>query len=337
MSERKVLNKYYPPDFDPSKIPRVKLPKNRQYTVRLMAPFNMRCVTCGEYIYKGKKFNARKEDVENEDYLGIRIYRFYIKCTRCLQEISFKTDPRNTDYEIEAGATRNFMALKLAEEQARREEEEAREEEATNPMKLLENRTQQSRNEIELLESLEELRDLNRRQQDIDYDSMLQQYDRSESIREREERQERQDEEFIKSVKFQSKSGVKRVATEIIVEEVKEEAPDTSTSSASCSSSSITTATSTASNTIAGPTFTSSKARKLDNISIGVKKTALNNLVVKKKEMPPPKAPPPASASAATSTASSQGTKSAAMASVGIGSLGLLGAYSDSDEGSDEN
>jgi hypothetical protein len=39
----------------------------------------MRCNTCGEYIYKGKKFNARKEDVENQDYLGIRIYRFYIK------------------------------------------------------------------------------------------------------------------------------------------------------------------------------------------------------------------------------------------------------------------
>jgi hypothetical protein len=38
-----------------------------------------RCSTCGEYIYKGKKFNARKEDVENSDYLGIRIYRFYIK------------------------------------------------------------------------------------------------------------------------------------------------------------------------------------------------------------------------------------------------------------------
>uniref|UniRef100_A0A182S8N4 Splicing factor YJU2 n=1 Tax=Anopheles maculatus TaxID=74869 RepID=A0A182S8N4_9DIPT len=341
MSERKVLNKYYPPDFDPSKIPRVKLPKNRQYTVRLMAPFNMRCVTCGEYIYKGKKFNARKEDVENEDYLGIRIYRFYIKCTRCLQEISFKTDPRNTDYEIEAGATRNFMALKLAEEQARREEEEAREEEATNPMKLLENRTQQSRNEIELLESLEELRDLNRRQQDIDYDSMLQQYDRSETIREREERQERQDEEFIKSVKFQSKSGVKRVATEIIVEEVKEETPDASTSSAEgnkpSSSTSVVGTVPTASTTTTGPTFTSSKARKLDNISIGVKKTALNNLVVKKKEMPPPKAPPPVPVSPVVSTATTQPPKTVATGSVGIGSLGLLGAYSDSDEGSDEN
>jgi len=53
-----------------------------------MAPCNMRCDTCGEYIYKGKKFNARKEDVDNEDYLGIRIYRFYIKVSS-IQEFSF--------------------------------------------------------------------------------------------------------------------------------------------------------------------------------------------------------------------------------------------------------
>ncbi|XP_018331756.1 YJU2 splicing factor homolog [Agrilus planipennis] len=219
MSERKVLNKYYPPDFDPSKIPRMKLPKNRQYTVRLMAPFNMRCATCGEYIYKGKKFNARKEDVENEDYLGIRIYRFYIKCTRCLQEISFKTDPRNTDYEIEAGATRNFMALKLAEEQALREEEEEKEEEQNNPMKLLENRTKQSKNEIDLLESLEELKDLNRRQQAVDYDTMLLQYDSGLSAREREEKLKQLDEEYIKSVKFNSTQKRKLIVEEEVVEE----------------------------------------------------------------------------------------------------------------------
>ncbi|XP_012056172.1 PREDICTED: coiled-coil domain-containing protein 94 [Atta cephalotes] len=200
MSERKVLNKYYPPDFDPSKIPRMKLARNRQYTVRLMAPFNMRCKTCGEYIYKGKKFNARKEDVEGDDYLGIRIYRFYIKCTRCLQEISFKTDPKNTDYEIEAGATRNFMALKLAEEQAQREEDEEKEEEATNPMKLLEKRTLQSKQELELLESLEELKDLNRRQQTIDYDQMLEQYDTEAAKQRTEKEQEELDEQYIKSV-----------------------------------------------------------------------------------------------------------------------------------------
>ncbi|XP_046394428.1 splicing factor YJU2 [Ischnura elegans] len=219
MSERKVLNKYYPPDFDPSKIPRMKLPRNRQYTVRLMAPFNMRCKTCGEYIYKGKKFNARKEDVEGDDYLGIRIYRFYIKCTRCLQEISFKTDPRNTDYEIEAGATRNFMALKLAEEAAQREEDELKEEEASNPMKLLENRTKASKQELELLESLEELKDLNRRQRTIDYDTMLSQYEDK-----RKELEEEEDEKTVRSI-FGT-SGKKIVVEEIVEEAEEEDSPD---------------------------------------------------------------------------------------------------------------
>lgn len=182
-----------------------------------MAPFNMRCATCGEYIYKGKKFNARKEDVEGDTYLGIRIYRFYIKCTRCLQEISFKTDPKNTDYEIEAGAIRNFMALKLAEEQAKREEDEEKEEEATNPMKLLEKRTQQSKQEIELLESLEELKDLNRRQQTINYDQMLQQYDTVAAQARTEKEQEEIDEQYIKET-FRSKCLRGNIVGEEIVE-----------------------------------------------------------------------------------------------------------------------
>lgn len=183
-----------------------------------MAPFNMRCKTCGEYIYKGKKFNARKEDVEGDDYLGIRIYRFYIKCTRCLQEISFKTDPKNTDYEIEAGATRNFMALKLAEEQAQREEDEEKEEEATNPMKLLEKRTLQSKQELELLESLEELKDLNRRQQTIDYDQMLEQFDTKDGAKQRTEKeQEELDEQYIKSV-----FGKRQLTGTVMEEEIEE-------------------------------------------------------------------------------------------------------------------
>lgn len=90
------------------------------------------------------------------------------------------------------------MALKLAEEQALREEQEAKEEEANNPMKLLENRTKQSKNEIELLESLEELKDLNRRQQVVDYETMLSAYDTTTSEREREERLQQLDEEYIK-------------------------------------------------------------------------------------------------------------------------------------------
>ncbi|XP_037680030.1 splicing factor YJU2 [Choloepus didactylus] len=190
MSERKVLNKYYPPDFDPSKIPKLKLPKDRQYVVRLMAPFNMRCKTCGEYIYKGKKFNARKETVQDEVYLGLPIFRFYIKCTRCLAEITFKTDPENTDYTMEHGATRNFQAEKLLEEEEKRVQKEREDEELNNPMKVLENRTKDSKLEMEVLENLQELKDLNQRQAHVDFEAMLRQHRLSE-----EERQKREQEE----------------------------------------------------------------------------------------------------------------------------------------------
>jgi hypothetical protein len=48
----------------------------------MMIPFSLQCEKCGEFMYRGKKFNSRKEDVHGEDYLGIRKYRFYIKCVR---------------------------------------------------------------------------------------------------------------------------------------------------------------------------------------------------------------------------------------------------------------
>ncbi|XP_073451083.1 splicing factor YJU2 isoform X1 [Aquarana catesbeiana] len=198
MSERKVLNKYYPPDFDPSKIPKLKLPKDRQYVVRLMAPFNMRCKTCGEYIYKGKKFNARKETVQSEQYLGLPIFRFYIKCTRCLAEITFKTDPENTDYAMEHGATRNFQAEKLIEEEEKRFQKEREEEELNNPMKVLENRTKDSKMEMDVLENLQELKELNQRQANVDFDSMLVHYRETEEEIKR--RQEEEDEKEMREM-----------------------------------------------------------------------------------------------------------------------------------------
>ncbi|XP_046732579.1 splicing factor YJU2-like isoform X2 [Silurus meridionalis] len=190
MSERKVLNKYYPPDFDPSKIPKLKRPKDRQYVVRLMAPFNMRCKTCGEYIYKGRKFNARKETVQNELYLGVPIFRFYIKCTICLAEITFKTDPENTDYIMEHGATRNFQAEKLIEEEEKRIQQKREEEELNNPIKVLENRTRDSRLEMKVLENLQELKELNQRQARVDFESMLQQSSDLEKRRKEQEQEE---------------------------------------------------------------------------------------------------------------------------------------------------
>ncbi|KAF7298002.1 Aha1-N domain-containing protein [Mycena chlorophos] len=163
MAERKVLNKYFPPDFDPDLIPRRRGPKNSQQVVRLMAPFSMRCNTCGEYIYKGKKFNARKETVDGEDYYGIKIFRFYIKCTLCSAEITFKTDPKNTDYAAEHGASRNFEPWRDEKEGEEEDRLAKLEEEENNPMKVLENRTTDSKREMEILDALQDIRARNAR------------------------------------------------------------------------------------------------------------------------------------------------------------------------------
>ena len=51
MSERKVLNKYYPIDYDPRRLPRQKGMGNIEdkiMVIRTMAPFHMRCKTCGK-------------------------------------------------------------------------------------------------------------------------------------------------------------------------------------------------------------------------------------------------------------------------------------------------
>lgn len=72
----------------------------------MMMAMSVQCETCGSFIYKGTKFNMRKEDVLGEDYLGIQIFRFYFRCPNCSSEITFKTDPKNSDYIVEHGAHR---------------------------------------------------------------------------------------------------------------------------------------------------------------------------------------------------------------------------------------
>ncbi|KAI9474814.1 CWC16 protein, partial [Zychaea mexicana] len=205
MSERKVLNKYFPPNFDPSQIPRQKRPKDQQHKVRLMAPFSMRCESCGEYIYKGKKFNARKETVEGEIYLNIKIFRFYIRCPRCSAEITFKTDPKNTDYIAELGASRNFEPWRGEDEEGKPEEEE---EEVDDPMKALENRTLDSKREMEILDALDEIRLRNARSERVDVDDVLERFtmvDKS-ALEQRLEQESLEDEQHATEA-FQSGDG----------------------------------------------------------------------------------------------------------------------------------
>jgi DNA-directed RNA polymerase subunit RPC12/RpoP len=145
MGERKVLNKYYPPDFDPAKLPRATSHNNRQIKVRMMLSMSIRCNTCGNYTYTGTKINCRKEDVIGETYLGIKIFRFYFKCSRCSAELIMKTNPQNSDYVIESGATRNFEPWRAEEEEIDEIRKKREAEEIGDAMKSLENRTLDSK------------------------------------------------------------------------------------------------------------------------------------------------------------------------------------------------
>ncbi|KAE8882983.1 hypothetical protein PF005_g4282 [Phytophthora fragariae] len=177
MGERKVLNKYFPPDFDPSLIPRRKKPKNEQIEVRMMLPFSIQCATCGEYMYRGKKFNSRKEEVLEETYHGIRIFRFYIKCITCSSEITFKTDPKRGDYVAEHGCQRNFEPWRETEDEQEAAVAQRADEEKGDAMKALENRTLDSKREMDILDALDEIKAINQRHAKVDTDKLLQQHE----------------------------------------------------------------------------------------------------------------------------------------------------------------
>lgn len=108
MSERKAINKYYPPDWDPSKVPKkAKNTNPNAQKVRLMLPFSMKCLLCSEYIASSRKFNARKETT-SERYMGFKIIRFHIKCPRCNNNIVFRTDPKTSGFAPVEGGVRNY-------------------------------------------------------------------------------------------------------------------------------------------------------------------------------------------------------------------------------------
>jgi hypothetical protein len=169
MGERKVLNKYIPPDFDPAKLSRSKrwvgsggakasAAAHKLEEIRMMLPMNVQCLTCGNFMYKGTKFNSKKETVAGDEYLGLKTFRFVMKCSGCNAYFSIKTDLRESSYEVEYGVSRNFEPSREKRKAAAEEKEARAAEERHDAVKALENRTEDSRRQLELLDELEDLR-----------------------------------------------------------------------------------------------------------------------------------------------------------------------------------
>ena len=202
MGERKVLNKYYPPDFDPSKIPRIRRPKDQQIKSRVMIPFTAQCTNCGDFMYRGKKFNAKKEDTGRE-YLNITIWRFHLRCPSCAQAVTFLTDPENNGYIAERGAERTFEPW--TEKQTEKEEFDKKvvEEEEGDAMKALENRTMASKREMDQQDQLEQLKELVQRNSVVNTDEILSQLQAKEA--------EKREEEALNALTEKTKNFVRRL------------------------------------------------------------------------------------------------------------------------------
>jgi hypothetical protein len=82
---------HYPESYDPSKVQELNrkakqkkikqgIYKKEMITMRMIIPFTFICDKCGEFNMLGKKLSFKMEYVKGEDYLGVRVYRFYGNC-----------------------------------------------------------------------------------------------------------------------------------------------------------------------------------------------------------------------------------------------------------------
>ncbi|XP_042876944.1 coiled-coil domain-containing protein 130 homolog [Penaeus japonicus] len=116
MGERKGVNKYYPPDYDPSKGGLNKFQGTHALRerarklhmgiliIRFEMPYNIWCEGCENHIGTGVRYNAEKKKVGM--YYSTPIYQFRMKCHLCDNHFEIKTDPANLDYVIVSGARR---------------------------------------------------------------------------------------------------------------------------------------------------------------------------------------------------------------------------------------
>ncbi|GFN80166.1 coiled-coil domain-containing protein 130-like protein [Plakobranchus ocellatus] len=172
MAERKAVNKYYPPDWDPRKgsvnkrvgqhplRDRAKKLSQGILVIRFELPYNIWCGGCGIHIGMGVRYNAEKSKVGN--YYSTPIYKFRMKCHLCDNYFEIQTDPKNHDYVILSGARRKEQRWDpVANGQIMPEDKATQKKLATDPMYKLEHGSddhQKGKEQVSSLAELEETR-----------------------------------------------------------------------------------------------------------------------------------------------------------------------------------
>ncbi|GFR71364.1 coiled-coil domain-containing protein 130-like protein [Elysia marginata] len=168
MAERKAVNKYYPPDWDPRKgsvnkrvgqhplRDRAKKLSQGILVIRFELPYNIWCGGCGIHIGMGVRYNAEKSKVGN--YYSTPIYKFRMKCHLCDNYFEIQTDPQNHDYVILNGARRKEQRWDpVANGQIMPEDKATQKKLATDPMYKLEHGSDDHQKGKEKISNLAEL------------------------------------------------------------------------------------------------------------------------------------------------------------------------------------
>ncbi|KAG8499941.1 hypothetical protein CXB51_006330 [Gossypium anomalum] len=141
--------------------------------------------------------------------MGIRMHRFYFKCTNCFAEMTMKTDPQNKNYVVESGATRNFEHWRAEDEGVERERERETEKKISRNGWRTERWIRKER-----LTSLQHLMRKSRHAT-VSVDSMLEALQRTAA--EKEKKLEEEDEALIKSIFQKPKEFVRRISDDVFM------------------------------------------------------------------------------------------------------------------------
>ena len=131
---------------------------------------------------RGTKFNARQEEAMGMEWMGLKRWRFYLKCSSCSQEMTFLTDPENDHYVTEHGCTRNLEPWRVKQEADKLLDAKQKQIESDS-MRALEEKSSIIKNQLDLMETISDLQDINKRNAVLNTDKVIESLQRSKATK----------------------------------------------------------------------------------------------------------------------------------------------------------